>query len=601
MYRNFRSIKTRFILTIFATVFFFLAAMLIMSYSTLKQSALRNAEELSHTVLMQTDMRIDSFFEEVEDLAVSLSGYPSFYNVRPREMKPIILSTVNARSDHIRAIYLGTTDGKMYEWGIGEGFIDNSPILEPGYDPRERPWYTKATDSGEFIISEPYKYASVEAMGITGAIPVYSRNGIFVGVLGIDIMLDDLELMMKELDLGWDGRLILLNRNNRMIINQFNGDDIKTLGMKKFELFDEGKIDECRSGAIISPRGYDEKFYVECKENRMTGWKLMTALPLGAIMAHTIDSIEFIAFIDVLLMLLLMVVLSYLSNSMMINPLEDTINVIRRLEAGEGNARLEESRSDEFGILARQFNRLIDTVRDNSRSLEEKVQERTRELLNLQKENIRLRIIEEKERIYGYLHDSLGARLTNIFISNSVARTAAEKDPATLQDMLSRIESNTEQAIEDLREILHTSETDKRRIIDFTRLVRANILKNLELRNIRLHTSASSPEELNNLGRGIRFEIEKILQELVNNVLKHSGADRVDLVLEVRGPLVFLKFSDNGCGGAKEDMAGASFGLSNIRKRVKNLGGLFSLISPPGEGTTVEISIPTGEKVSEYD
>src|SRR6056297_564969 len=592
MYRNFRSIKTRFILTIFATVFFFLAAMLIMSYSTLKQSALRNAGELSHTVLMQTDMRIDSFFDDIEDLAVSLSGYPSFYNVRPQEMKPIILSNVNARDDHIRAIYLGTADGKMYEWGIGEGFIDNSPILEPGYDPRERPWYIKATDSGEFIISEPYKYASVEAMGITGAIPVYSRNGIFVGVLGIDIMLDDLELMMKELDLGWDGRLILLNRNNRMIINQFNGDDIKTLGMKKFELFDEGKIDECRSGAIILPRGYDEKFYVECKENRMTGWKLMTALPLGAIMAHTIDSIEFIAFIDVLLMLLLMVVLSYLSNSIMINPLEDTINVMRRLEAGEGNARLEESRSDEFGILAKQFNRLIDTVRDNSRSLEEKVQERTRELLNLQKENIRLRIIEEKERIYGYLHDSLGARLTNIFISNNVAQSAVKKDPQVLQDMLEQIERNTQQAIGDLKEILFSSQDESRKIIDFPKLIRHHIKERLSLKNISFTYSISDPEELNELDREARFEIEKILQELVSNTLKHSQASKVELALDTVPGRIKIHYSDDGVGFDKSVIDGQGFGLQNMQHRIENLSGSFELETEPGQGVNIDIELP---------
>jgi len=45
-------------------------------------------------------------------------------------MKHIILSNVNVRNDHIRAIYPVKTDGKMYEWEIGEGVIDNRFILE---------------------------------------------------------------------------------------------------------------------------------------------------------------------------------------------------------------------------------------------------------------------------------------------------------------------------------------------------------------------------------------------------------------------------------------------------------------------------------------
>jgi len=45
-------------------------------------------------------------------------------------MKHIILSNVNVRNDHIRAIYPVKTDGKMYEWEIGEGFIDDRFIIE---------------------------------------------------------------------------------------------------------------------------------------------------------------------------------------------------------------------------------------------------------------------------------------------------------------------------------------------------------------------------------------------------------------------------------------------------------------------------------------
>src|SRR6056297_908835 len=594
------SIKTKFIISISGTVVFFLMLLLFMSYSLLRDTAVKNARELSQTILAETDKQIDTFFIEIEHLTRSMTGFPAFYELRLDEMRTIILSTVRARSEYLRAIYLGTTDGEMHEWGIGEGFVDHAPVFEPGYDPRQRPWYQEAVEAGGFTITKPYIYASVSALGITGVQPLYHPNGEFIGVLGLDIMLDDLKRMIEELKLQKGGRVILLNQENKSIVNQFSSspDDLE---LKEFNLFNVSELTRGSNSHFITTFDDGKRYYITSTQNQMTGWKVLVALPYEVVMAQATDSIRLIVSFDILLMMMLSVVIGFFSNRIIIHPLKATVDVMQRLERGESEARVEISRNDEFGTLARQFNRLIGIVNDYRKSLEEKVERRTRKIADLQQENVRLRIIEEKERIYGYLHDSLGARLTNIFISNSVARTAAEKDPATLQDMLSRIESNTEQAIEDLREILHTSETDKRRIIDFTRLVRANILKNLELRNIKLHTSASSPEELNNLGRGISFEIEKILQELVNNVLKHSGADRVDLVLEVRGALVFLKFSDNGCGGAKEDMSGASFGLSNIRKRVKNLKGLFSLVSPPGEGTTVEISIPTGEKVSEYD
>lgn len=593
-----RSIKSKFIITIFLTVLLFLGVLLALSYNTLKEGALRNAHDLSIAILSQTDKRIDAFFSDIEKLAISMAGFPQIYEVCPEEMKPIILSAVKARREYLRAIYLGTGTGEMYEWGLGDGFIDNVPLFEPGYDPRERPWFREALEAGTFSISEPYMYASVKAMGITAVIPVKDAEEHFVGVLGIDIMLDDLKQMVEQMEIVEQGKIILLNKGGRVIINQFNGrahgnDDGNELA--GFSLFPVDNLEFCGKGQIVTPRGLGEPYYVTCTRNRMTGWKLILALPYDSVMSHAVRSIKFIIFLDVLLMTLLIVVLSYLSNAMVINPLEDIMSVIRRLKKGENRARIPTDRNDEFGVLSREFNHLIEKVSDYSRSLEEKVKERTSKLESLQKENVRLRVIEEKERIYGYLHDSLGARLTNIFISNSVARTAAGKDPDVLKDMLERIESNTEQGIADLKEILHSSESESRRIADFTKLVQGNIRKRLELRDISFSFIMSTPAELNALGRDMRFELEKILQELVSNILKHSKASSVNLVLEVRQGKIVLVISDDGHGGAEKAMERGGFGLKNIQNRVVHHGGSFHVHSPEGRGTRIKIHIPLPE------
>jgi len=328
----------------------------------------------------------------------------------------------------------------------------------------------------------------------------------------------------------------------------------------------------------------------------MTGWKVIVALPYDYVMASAFRSIKFIIFLDILLMALLTIVLSFLSNSMIIHPLEDTIEVMQKLGAGDEKARISENRTDEFGILARHFNSLIDTVNDYHRSLEAKVRARTEELMALQTENLRLRLIEEKERIYGYLHDSLGARLTNIFISNSVAQSALDKDPEILNEMLSRIEANTQEGIADLQEILHSSEGEGRRIIDFSRIIKENIRKRLDLKNIALSYQMEHPERINDLSREKRFEIEKILQELTSNVLKHSGADQVNLSLHVDDSEVELVFSDNGKGGVEDKMDSKGFGLGNIKNRILHLGGAFGIHSPAGEGTVISITIPVPKK-----
>ncbi|HKK66083.1 MAG TPA: cache domain-containing protein [Clostridia bacterium] len=585
------SIKTKFILSISGTVVFFLLLLLFMSYSLLKDTAVKNARELSQTILTETDKQIDSFFIEIEHLTRSMTGFPAFYELRLDEMRTMILSTVRARSEYLRAIYLGTADGEMHEWGIGEGFVDHAPVFEPGYDPRQRPWYKEAVETGGFTITKPYIYASVSALGITGVQPLYHPNGKFIGVLGLDIMLDDLKRMIEELKLQKGGRVILLNQENKAIVNQFSAspDDLE---LKKFELFDVSELSRESNSHFITTFDDGKRYYITSTQNQMTGWKVLVALPYEVVMAQATDSIRLIVSFDILLMMMLSVVIGFFSNRIIIHPLKATVDVMQRLERGESEARVEISRNDEFGTLARQFNRLIGIVNDYRKSLEEKVERRTRKIADLQQENVRLRIIEEKERIYGYLHDSLGARLTNIFISNNVAQSAVKKDPQVLQDMLEQIERNTQQAIGDLKEILFSSQDESRKIIDFPKLIRHHIKERLSLKNISFTYSISDPEELNDLDREARFEIEKILQELISNTLKHSQASKVELSLDTVPGRITLHYSDDGVGFDKSVIDGQGFGLNNMQHRIENLSGSFELETEPGHGVRIYIQLP---------
>jgi methyl-accepting chemotaxis protein len=90
----------------------------------------------------------------------------------------------------------------------------------------------------------------------------------------------------------------------------------------------------------------------------------------------------------------------------------------------------------------------------------------------------------------------------------------------------------------------------------------------------------------------MRFELEKILQELVSNILKHSGASRAELVLDVRDGEIAFVMSDDGQGGAAKGMERGGFGLRSMKKRVVNLGGSFIIDSPEGRGTKIKIHIP---------
>jgi two-component system, NarL family, sensor kinase len=83
--------------------------------------------------------------------------------------------------------------------------------------------------------------------------------------------------------------------------------------------------------------------------------------------------------------------------------------------------------------------------------------------------------------------------------------------------------------------------------------------------------------------------IYRIIQELVNNVLKHSHADKC-IVQLVYNQSLSITVEDNGVGFNLSQSKGA--GLGNIRQRVEFLNGTIDWDSSPGNGTSVLVEIP---------
>ncbi len=590
-------ISAKFTLFIVLTVVLFLTVVFLAGSTLLRRNSLKDAGDLAATILEETDTKINRFFAEVEHLARGLAGYRAVIEVDRDHMKDLFISTVLARRQYLRAIYLGTEDGRMYEWGTGEGFDDHTPVLPPGYDPRVRPWYQTGLASGDFTISTPYLFASVDALGITGVIPVFTREGALVGILGLDILLDDLRSLLASLRIPKDGRAILLNGKGKIIASQYSTAAHGEL--ETFRVRDAAQLLAAGSGSFVGMID-GQKTYFSHKINGRTGWILLLGLPYESIMAAVGQVLTLMAFVDALLMVLLVIALGIITRGMILRPLGDIIAVINRLEGGEKRARVRVSSGDEFAILGGELNKLADTVEEYSTRLEEKVRQRTEEIARLEQENTRLRIVEEKERIYRDLHDSLGARLTNIGICNTVALRLAGAQPAQpsapahrkLRDMHARIETNCRQAILHLKEIILGMEGDRRTASDFVKITELGIRRRLDPQRISFRARVDGAEAINRMGERLKAEMQKILLELVSNVLKHARASRVTLSLAREDGPVSLVFSDDGTGFDYRSAKKTGYGLRSIQHRVETLGGSLAVASRLGEGTTWTIRIP---------
>jgi signal transduction histidine kinase len=315
----------------------------------------------------------------------------------------------------------------------------------------------------------------------------------------------------------------------------------------------------------------------------------------------------FLKLLAILLVILLCLFpLSFLTSRLVIKPLEDLICVIGRIRTGERSARVRTARKDEFGILAERFNELHDIINDYSQTLEEKVRRRTREISCLQQENLRLRIIEEKERIYADLHDSIGASLTNILVCNNVARSMIGHDTEAAGEMIEKIDANCATAIHDLREMLRGSgpvspegagPADSLPLRESMASIIEPMRERLSMRGIRLYYHLDPLEDRQSIGQGAFAEMKLICEELVSNVLRHAEASQVVLRLGIGKKSVRLSFSDNGRGFDPRRARGKGMGLRNLSERIRRLGGTLRISSGSPNGSSFSIVLPGRDAV----
>ncbi|MUM77086.1 response regulator [Pseudodesulfovibrio sp. F-1] len=85
------------------------------------------------------------------------------------------------------------------------------------FDPRTRPWYTRAHTANALAWTDPYIFFTSQKPGITTANPVYDGNGEFVGIIGVDIGIEELSTFISKLNVSENGLAFIMSRSGDII------------------------------------------------------------------------------------------------------------------------------------------------------------------------------------------------------------------------------------------------------------------------------------------------------------------------------------------------------------------------------------------------
>ncbi|MBX7053965.1 MAG: hypothetical protein K1X36_03340 [Pyrinomonadaceae bacterium] len=200
----------------------------------------------------------------------------------------------------------------------------------------------------------------------------------------------------------------------------------------------------------------------------------------------------------------------------------------------------------------------------------------------------------ERERIAKDLHDGLGQ---NLLMINNLARAGVAADPRSDEQRLKlrQISNIVAETINETREMIGDLSPKNLRRFGLAASIR-NMIKNVERA-----TSVAFEAEIDEIDAifppQAELMIYRIVQEALNNIIKHSDSPRGRVVISKLSDAVALEVSDVGNGFDVEealDPAGrySGSGLQNMVQRVRMTGGQIDIESRVGEGTNIKIRFP---------
>lgn len=223
-------------------------------------------------------------------------------------------------------------------------------------------------------------------------------------------------------------------------------------------------------------------------------------------------------------------------------------------------------------------------------------------------ENVRLyhRLREERDRVLiaqeelrkklaRDLHDGPTQVMSTMVMQVELIKKLLVHEPDKVREELDRLEQSGQQAIHEMRTMLF----DLRPLILETQGLAAALELFIERHQAegqsRLHLEVG-PEVGRYNGR-LESTLFSIVQEAVNNALKHAQAQNIWVRLLQKGDTLVAEIEDDGVGFNIEDVLRSyesreSFGLINMRERAELVGGKLTMVSAVGQGTTVMVRVP---------
>ena len=185
-------------------------------------------------------------------------------------------------------------------------------------------------------------------------------------------------------------------------------------------------------------------------------------------------------------------------------------------------------------------------------------------ILEKQDYEIETAILKERNRIAREIHDNVGHLLSRTILLTGAAKTL-NRDK-NMESLLEGLDTSLNSAMNSIRSSVHNLHDESETLREITE----GIIKDFENCTMEYDMSEIIPNK-------IKYCFAAIIKEALSNVIKHSNATAVKIVLREHPALYQLCIEDNGKGYSEKEADSKGIGLKNMQERVTSLGGTLQI------------------------
>ncbi len=278
-------------------------------------------------------------------------------------------TSVRQNNLHIEAneqffdVYIGLPSGEAY---FSSGFI---PDYDAGWSATKRPWYVGATqDAAQAYITAPYTDVQTGGLCITAAKAV-TQNGQVKAVVGADVLINYLNDIVSEMDVGQNSYAFITDREGHILIHPNSEyapdeeDNFPLISQVSGGVY--GELMQIAQSGEIGAKLRDEQGvmnYVSAVAIDSTDWIFFTLIPASVVTAPVKQQLLFSLGILLVVLAAAALLLTRSLHQVIVRPVLDMANAARKLAQGDSNIEIGRQYLGEIAVLADSFRMIAETT-----------------------------------------------------------------------------------------------------------------------------------------------------------------------------------------------------------------------------------------------